>query len=132
MFRNSIFFGTVALALLVLALFTIRMWVATTDVVSSPERARAADTARWQAMADSYAGAQHGWDAAVARWTGLAESYGNVIPVTGAGYDRLRAIEADAARWQAQADAYRGQRGWDASAARWTGLAQYYQNKISK
>jgi len=99
--------GAVAIALLIVAVFTARMWAATAETASLAERARAADAARW---------------------AGLAESYANVIPVTGAGSEFQRSAQADAARWQGMAEAYAydSQRAWDASSARYTALAESY------
>jgi hypothetical protein len=77
MFRNRLLNLSVAVALGVVAVLTVRLALATTDVVTRKERAVQAEAARWTGLAEAYADSrsERTASAEAARWTGLAQYY---------------------------------------------------------
>ena len=106
--RNRVISLFVLATLFVIALVVINHAYAIADLPTSgtKDRARQADAARWQVMGDYYSKQQasvsniapkQSWDAYAARLQGQADLYLQA---------KLRARQADAARWQAMGEYY--------------------------
>jgi hypothetical protein len=104
MFKNRFL---IVLGVLSLLLIAMVISFPVSNALTSAERGRTADTARWTAMGEYYekleeSQLQRSRAADAARWTAMVERYQNVEEVQNLPRGRV----ADAARWTAMADYY--------------------------
>jgi hypothetical protein len=134
MFKNRFL---IVLGVLSLLLIAMVISFPVSNALTSAERGRTADTARWTAMGEYYekleeSQLQRSRAADTARWDAMGEYYLNQSR-------RERSRGADAARWTAMVERYQNveeaqnlPRGRVVDAARWTAMADYYLQGFGK
>ena len=136
MFKNRFL---IVLGVLSLLLIAMVISFPVSNALTSAERSRAADAARWTAMSEYFQNRAEAENltrartADAARWEAMGRYYQQFSG--GASLNLLRARAAETARWTAMAEYYQKlakpdaqnlARARGADAARWTAMADYY------